>query len=59
MCIMCLEIQKDRMTLKEMGNALSEFVVEPGHIDELLNVAKTKFGPEQVMNELSDPDWND
>lgn len=58
MCIMCIEIQKDRMKLNEVIKALGEFSVPIEHEEELFNVVVEKFGPDFV-DQLEPADFMD
>lgn len=52
MCLMCVEIQKERMKLNEVVRALGEFVPEPKHEEELANLIFKKFGYEETVAEF-------
>jgi hypothetical protein len=51
---MCLEIQKDRMTLKEVLRARGEFVVPEDHRIELEEVISSKFKGEVYQKEATE-----
>ncbi len=48
MCLMCWEIQKDRMKVNEVVRALREFVPPKEHEEELQQVIFDKYGVEAV-----------
>jgi hypothetical protein len=52
MCLMCVEIQKERMKLSEVVRALGEFVPPKDHEDELTDVIFSKFGMEDTVAEF-------
>lgn len=43
MCLLCIEIMKDRITFAEVDKALKEFVVPKEHKEELDKVIDEKF----------------
>jgi hypothetical protein len=53
MCLLCVEIQKDRMKLKEVVSAYKEMVVEKDHLKELDRVINDKYGQENFEEALS------
>jgi hypothetical protein len=52
MCLMCVEIQKERMKLNEVVRAFGEFVPPKDHEDELTDVIFSKFGMEDTIAEF-------
>ena len=56
MCLMCIEIQKDRMKAQEVVRALGEFVPPKDHEDELFSVIVDKFGQEAFAQAALDPE---
>lgn len=56
MCLLCVEIQKDKITFREVGRALSEFVIPKEHKDEFNKVVTDKYGKNPVFQVMYDPD---
>jgi len=52
MCIMCIEIMKDRMSFQEATRALGEFHVSPEHEKELEAVILSKFTLKDIAESL-------
>lgn len=52
MCLMCVEIQKDRMKLNEVVRALKELTIPKEHEAELYSTITTKFPIMDVMEAL-------
>jgi hypothetical protein len=49
---MCIEIQKERMTIREVSRALREMVVPKEHEDEVYAHIERSYGIEEVVNEM-------
>lgn len=56
MCLLCVEIQRDKITFREVNRALSEFVVPKDHQEEFEKVAKDKYGRTPSPHVPYDPD---
>lgn len=54
MCMLCLEVIKDRITLPETLYAMKEFVVSEEHKVELVKTIEDKFGVDNVINAIID-----
>lgn len=54
MCALCVEILKDKMTLREVGEALTEFSIPEGHEAELDKVIEDKYGKDALDFEGGD-----
>lgn len=48
MCVLCVEIQLDRIKFGEVKKALGEFVIPSDHKEEFFQLIEDKFGPEYV-----------
>lgn len=51
-CALCVEIQKDSMTLREAARAYSEIVVSREHEEELQDILVEKYGLDNLFDEL-------
>jgi hypothetical protein len=51
--MLCVEIQKDRMSLKEAAAAYREIVVDKDHVKELDKVIVDKYGQDDFEEALS------
>lgn len=54
MCVLCVEVQKQRMTVREVARAFRETVVSNEHFDEVLETINKNYGTDEVAVELSD-----
>ena len=50
MCIMCLEIEKNRMRANEVVRAMGEFKPEPSHEEELKMVIRRNFTDQELAD---------
>lgn len=57
MCLMCVEILKDRITCLEVFKAGREFKIEDDHYPEFAKLLKEKFTP-QEMKEAFDETYD-
>lgn len=53
MCLLCVEIQKSRMTVREVASAYREFAIPEGHEDELHKTIETHYDKDEVVGELA------
>lgn len=54
MCTLCVEVQKQRMTRREVARAYREFEVPEGHLPELMVTIEKSYGLDEVAKELSE-----
>lgn len=54
MCILCVEIQKQRMTLKEAVSAYREMVVDKAHLKELQESINERYGQDNFEEALQE-----
>lgn len=59
MCLLCVEIQKDKITFREVYQALGEFTIDPNHKEEFMQLIDDKFGPEYVWKIAGEDDGTD
>lgn len=52
MCILCWEIQKQQMTIREVARACGEIKVPEEHEDEVIDLIDRMYGAENVLAEL-------
>ena len=59
MCIICVHIQKEKMTANEGYRALGEMceTLEPDHIDEVEDILFNKMLDELLIIEEDEPDY--
>lgn len=48
MCLLCVEIQKDKMTFKEVYSAMGEFIIPDDHKKEVIENVKNKYGSDSA-----------
>ena len=53
MCVLCVEVQKQRMTNREVASAYREFDIPEGHEDELHAVIEKNYDRDEVVGELA------
>jgi hypothetical protein len=54
MCVLCVEIQKQSMTAREVALAYREYAENgEGHADEVVAVIEKHYGAEKVAKELN------
>lgn len=54
MCMLCVEIQKQNMTKREVARAYREFSVPDGHMGDLMVEIEKNYGLDDVAKELSE-----
>lgn len=54
MCTLCVEIQKQNMTTKEVARAFREFEMPEGHMGDVMVTIEENYGVEDVAKELSE-----
>lgn len=59
MCYLCVEIQKQQMTIREVARAYRELVVEEEHEDELLSKIEENYNVTEFANELTSQEVSD
>ena len=50
MCLLCVEIAKDNMNIREAASAYIELEVDTDHNDELLQILKDKYGANELVD---------
>jgi len=56
MCVLCVEIQKQKMTIREVARAYAETeekAFNDGHVEELLDVVDATYGVDALTEELT------
>ena len=54
MCVLCVEIQKQRMTVREVASAYREFAIPEGHEKELHDTIENNYDKDEVVGELAE-----
>lgn len=57
MCMLCVEIQKERMNLKETARAFREMTVPESHQDEIMEVIQKQFGADKFLEAYAEQLW--
>lgn len=52
MCVMCVEIMKDKITVREVARALREFPIPEKHEEEFFKTVFEKFDKEEFFLEM-------
>lgn len=53
MCVLCVEIQKKNMNIKEVARAFREFDVPEGHTGDIIVAIEENYGVEKLAKELN------
>lgn len=52
MCLLCIEMMKGKMTIREIGRALMEIKLEDSHEDDFLKALSEKYTPSELFDYL-------
>lgn len=53
MCMLCVEIQKQKMTRREVARAYREFSIPDGHFADVMVEIQKHYGLEETAEELN------
>lgn len=53
MCFLCVEVQKRKMTNREVAAAFREMVVTDAHLDQLIVTIADNYDQDEVASELA------
>ena len=54
MCMLCAEIQKKSMTIREVARTYREFTIPEGHAKELMTEMEKVYDVEKIADELNE-----
>lgn len=53
MCMLCVEVQKQRMTNREVASAFREMIVSDDHLDTVISTIRQNYDQDEVVGELA------
>lgn len=59
MCLLCTEIQKGNMTVREVARAWWELPAESDHTEEVANLIEGRYSKEEFVEELLTLNYNE